>query len=247
MKRMSWRSGWQLAALLGGIALVAGCAPKAPPPRSAPPPPPPVAIVVPPRPTPPDNASPYLVLPAVDVSGQRASVNRGISPAQTVWNLRSAYNVAALNCRGADHAAIVPGYRAFLKSHAAALTRANKAIDGEFRARFGSDWMVPRERYMTEVYNHYALPPTMPAFCATMVALARDGRLIRSAELEGFAARSLPVIEAVFDSFYTRYEAYRMALADWSARYGAFAAPSQAEAMRPAESGPGRNVVPGLN
>ncbi|MBC2668261.1 hypothetical protein ACFOON_04660 [Novosphingobium piscinae] len=223
------------AATLVGLLLLAGCGPEAPPPAPLPPPPPPpVAVVIPPRPTPPNGASPNLVVPPVDAAGLRYSVNRNITPAQTVWNLRSAYNVAALNCRAADHAEIVPNYRAFLKAHDKGLAKANKTIDAEFKGKYGSGFVVPRERYMTEVYNHFALPPTMADFCTAVLAVSRDALLIKPAELEGFAQRSLPAIEVVFDDFFRRYDAYRTELAGWTTKYGATASAAAASTSGPA-------------
>lgn len=216
-----------LIAAFGSAALLAACGEKAPPaPLPPPPPPPPVVIVIPPRPTPPNGAGPGLIVPPADASGLRYSVNRNISPAQTVWNLRSAYNVAALNCHDPRHADILINYRTFLKTHAKGLTKANATVDAEFRGKYGARFIAPREKYMTEVYNHFALPPTMTDFCTAVMAVGRDGLLIKPAELEAFAARSLPNIEVVFDDFYRRYELYRIALADWQARYGTVSVPA---------------------
>ncbi|MBC2663701.1 hypothetical protein H7F50_18450 [Novosphingobium flavum] len=221
MIRSPAQTRWLIATATGATLLVAGCGEKAPPPRPLPPPPPPpVVVVIPPKPTPPNQASPDLTVPQTDATGLRVSVNRNITPAQTVWNLRSAYNVAALNCRAPEHAEIVPNYRAFLKAHDKGLAKANRTVDAEFKGKYGAGFIVPRERYMTEVYNHFALPPTMTEFCTAVLAVSRDGLTLKPAELEAFAQRSLPSIEVVFDDFYRRYDAYRTALADWNARYG---------------------------
>lgn len=218
------------AALAVGLA---SCAPKAPPPPP-PPPPPPIAVHIPPKPTPPDGASLAIYLPPADANGLRQSVNRNISPTQMLWNLRSAYNVAALNCSAPSHVAILPRYKAFLTSHVKALVAANKKVDAEFKGKYGARFIAPREQYMTAVYNHFALPPTLSNFCDAVMAVSKDGELIKSAELEAFAARSLPSIEVVFDDFYRRYEKYRVDLADWQARYGPPPAPTQV------------NFVPGM-
>lgn len=177
-------------------------------------------MVVPPKPYPPNGASPNLIVPPADANGLRASVNRNITPAQITWNLRSAYNVAALNCQAPKHADILVNYRAFLKAHAKTLTAANRKVDAEFRKEYGARFIAPREKYMTEVYNHFALPPTLPDFCDAVLAVSRDALPVKSKDLEAFSALSLPNIEVVFDDFYRRYEAYRIALADWEARYG---------------------------
>lgn len=177
---------------------------------------------------PPNGASDNIYLPPADTNGLRLSVNRNITTAQMVWNLRSAYNVAALNCTGPRHSDILPRYKAFLTTHAKALNFVNKKLDTEFKAKYGQKFIAPREAYITSVYNHYALPPTLSDFCDAVMAVTRDGVAIKSAELEAFAVRSLPSIEVVFDDFYRRYEVYRNDLAIWQAQYGALVnAPQQ--------------------
>lgn len=222
---------------LAGVALLAGCATQAPPPPAAPPPPKPIVVLIPPRPLPPDHAPLWLVVPPLGANGVRLSVNRDITPAQMVWNLRSAYNVAALNCLSGAHAEVLPNYRSFLKTHAKVLKKANLRVDAEFKAKYGTDFVRPRESFMTEVYNHFALPPTMPAFCDAVLSLSRAGLTVKPADLESFAQQQLPQVEIVFDRFYTRYEAYRSALADWNSHYApdvAIAGP----AVAPVASGP---------
>lgn len=198
-------------------AALAGCASPPPPP---PPPPPPKVVTVPARPIPPNGASANLNVPPLNASGLRESVNRNISPSQMVWNLRSAYNVAALNCTAPRHADLLPLYKTFLKAQAKGLDKANKTIDQEFKAKFGKSFVGPREQYMTAVYNHFALPPTLGDFCDATLAVARDAATVKPAEFEGFAVRSLPNIEIVFDAFYRRYDDYRTDLATWRAQWG---------------------------
>lgn len=228
------RQLWMAGTALAGFAGLAGCAPK---PAPAPPPPP-VVVVIPPQPMPPRGAAPSLQVPPRDAMGLRQTVNLNISAAQTLWNLRSAYNVAALNCMKPEHAQIVINYRAFLKSHLKGLNAANKAVDSEFKAKYGARFIPPREAYMTQVYNYFALPPTLPAFCDAALAMSNEAATVPTAELETFAARSLPNLERVFLDFYTSFDQYRADLAAWQARY----APHQlAPAPMPASAmtGPG--------
>jgi hypothetical protein len=234
VKRLKTRQS--LLASIGLIALtaLAACAPKAgPPPLIVPPP----VVVVPPQPMPPRGASPKLVPPPVNAFGVRQTVNVGITPAQTTWNLRSAYNVAALNCMQPEHAQILVNYRAFLKSHAKKLTAVNKEIDQEFKAKHGARFIPPREKYNTQVYNYFALPPTLPSFCDA--ALVMSNEAATSAELDAFAARSLPMIETVFVDFYRSYDQYRTDLAAWQAKY-MLSPPTQPMAMQlpPPSNGP---------
>ncbi len=175
---------------------------------------------------PPAGASDNLAIPPLDAGGLRQSVNRGISPTQMVWNLRSAFNVAALNCSDPKHAEILPRYKVFLKAYGKALTAMNRKVDAEFKARYGAKFTAPREAYMTSVYNHFALPPVMNEFCNAALAVTGDMAGVKPAELEAFALRSLPSIEVVYDDFYRRYENYRLDLAEWNAKYGPPPAPA---------------------
>ena len=205
--------------LLAGLLALSACGPEKP--IASAPPPPPAPVPIPVRPTPPDYAPASIVIPPLDSDGLFHSVNRNITPAQTSWNLRSAFNVAALNCNLPQHAEIVVNYRAFLRTHARALTAINRQVDAEFRAKYGGRFIPLRETYMTEVYNHFALPPTLRNFCDAVLAVSRDATTIKPADLDAFAARSLPNIEIVFDDFYRRYAKYRTDLAAWEAQYGA--------------------------
>lgn len=155
----------------------------------------------------------------MSATGVRQTVNAGISSAQTTWNLRSAYNVAALNCLDPKHAQIVVNYRAFLKTQLKPLAAANKAVDAEFKTKFGPRFIPPREAYMTQVYNYFALPPTLPSFCDAALAMSAEAATIKPADLDGFSARALPQIEAVFLQFYRSYEQYKDDLAGWQAKY----------------------------
>ena len=164
--------------------------------------------------------------PMRGADGLYPSVNRNISPSQIVWNLRSGFNVAALNCNRTDFPTITDGHRTFLRVHARGLTAANRAVDAEFRARYGARFVAPREKYMTEVYNHFALPMTVNDFCKAMMIVSNEAATVPPAQLQAFATRSLPNIEIVFDDFYKRYEQYRIDVAAWDARYGPRLAPA---------------------
>ena len=207
------------------MAMVAACAPKPPPP---PPPPPPAPVVyIPPRPLPPLGAAPGLVVPPLGIDGVRVTINTGITPAQTVWNLRSAYNVAALNCLAPEHADILVGYKQFLTAHKKALATANKTVDSEYKKRFGTAWIRPREAYMTQVYNYYAYPATVTKFCDAALIMARESMALKSADLPSFAQRNLAFLDTVFQQFFLAYEQYLADAAAWDAKYAptAVAAP----------------------
>ena len=205
-----------------GLAVLAACAdakPKKTAPLPPPPPPPAPVVYIPPRPTPPQGAATNVTIPLLNAAGLRQTVNAGITPNQTVWNFRSAYNVAALNCMKPEHAEILVGYKAFLKTHRLGLTRANAGVDTEFRKRHGAAYVRPREAYMTKVYNFYAFPPTVARFCDAALVMARESKTVKPLDLTAFSKRSLANLDLVFENFYRAYEQYRADTAAWDAKY----------------------------
>lgn len=218
----------RLAVTAIGLALLAGCA-APPPPKVAvtpPPPPPPPVQLVPPRPTPPGGATAMMSLPAAGLDGSRLTINSGLSAAQTTWNLRSALNVAALNCGNPRHAAILDNYRLFLSRFERPLRTTSGKILEEFRARHGrSQGQSQFDSYMTQVYNYFALPPALDRFCDAALLVSTDARQIPASELENFAVRALPQLEAVFQDFFRSYAEYEHSLASWTATYGPDAVP----------------------
>jgi hypothetical protein len=232
-----------LAAVLGA-ALLAGCGEKKPIAVVLPPPPIAPPVVIPPRPYPPIGAPANMAIPSLGPDGVRSTVNAHLSATQTLWNFRSAYNVAALNCLRPEHGEIVVGYRAFLKKHAKGLQAANRGVDSEFKAKHGASFIRPREAYMTQVYNYFANPVTLRAFCDASLAMSREAQLVAPAQLSTFSATELPKIEQVFEAFFRAYEQYRIDAANWDARYAPRptaaglpgAAPTAASGMVPAIS-----------
>jgi hypothetical protein len=85
-------------------------------------------------------------VPILNADGTRKTINSGISSPLTIWNFRSAYNVAALNCQKPQHADILIGYKKFLVAHKKGLASAAASADGEFKKRYGTGWIRPRDR-----------------------------------------------------------------------------------------------------
>ncbi|WP_051010007.1 hypothetical protein [Novosphingobium pentaromativorans] len=198
------------------IAVLSGC--STPPP---PPPPPPPVVVIPPKPTPPMGAPEHMTVPAADANGVRHTVNSGISTPQAVWNLRSAYNVAALNCVEAQYLPILEGYKRFLKVYAKPLNTANREIDRSFQTQHkGREAIKARESYQTQVYNFFSLPPVDANFCQAAMDLTTELETVDPSQFETYAYTGLAKMEAPFKSFFDSYEQYRADLAAWEARYG---------------------------
>ncbi|MCJ2185525.1 hypothetical protein [Novosphingobium beihaiensis] len=205
------------SAIVLTVAALSGCAPTPPPP---PPPPPPKVVVIPPMPVPPMGAPLEMTIPPIDANGNRHTVNSGISTSQAVWNLRSAYNVAALNCVEPEYAPILTGYKRFLDVYAKQLAAANKEIGASFRTQHrGRAAIVARESYQTQVYNFFALPPVDPDFCKAAMELTTELETVAPGQFDAYSFVGLAKMEKPFKSFFDSYEKYKADLAAWQARY----------------------------
>ncbi|MCB5426298.1 hypothetical protein H0274_13600 [Altererythrobacter sp. CC-YST694] len=209
-----------------GLAMLAACA--APPPPA--PPPPPVAVVVVPepepipmRPIPPGGAAADMTIPVLGVDGVRQTVNAHLDPLETVWNFRSALNVAALNCLDPQYQPILDNYKTLLTKQGKRLSKVNADLDKQYRKEFGAGAKATRAReaYMTQVYNYFALPPARQYFCDAALQVSQDALATPPADIDAFAQVSLPRIEAAFEQFFQEMEKYRIAVADWDNKYGA--------------------------
>lgn len=124
-------------------------------------------------------------------------INRGLSQAATVWHVRAALNVAALACRGADEGAIIARYNALLATHKGALATAQAGLSAEFRSG-GGDWQDRYDDTMTRLYNFFSQAQARDAFCAAAAGALAQAEALPVGALEGFAAATLPALDAPF-------------------------------------------------
>lgn len=145
--------------------------------------------------------------------------NRHLSGDEQVWHLRTALNVAALGCGGADAAAMAAGYNAFIATDAAVLAAAQTGIERDDRARDGAGWQAGEDGRMTRLYNFWAQPVAHAAFCAEARAVMAEVQTVAAVDLAGYAAGAVPRLEAPFQQFYAAWDAFRAAHAGWAARH----------------------------
>lgn len=215
------------AGALAVAALLAGCATRPASVSLAPPAAPPPA---PARPQPPAGASANQTIPPLGPDGSYRTLNSGISPAATIWHVRSALNVAALGCRGEGEAALIANYNALLASKKTLLKTAFAQTEAEAR-KGGGDWRDAHDREMTQVYNFFAQPPAKDGFCAIAATVAAEAASIPAQQFSAYAGPALARLEAPFTDFYRAYDRYRSDLAAWEAN--AAASPAMAAAPAP--------------
>lgn len=207
---------------------------------------PPVVAMPPLRPEPPFSASPFTEIPARDTAGIRQTINAGLNSTETLWNLRSAWNVAALNCLSSQYAPITDGYRAFLETNEGALAAANSNLDEQFRVNFGGNYKRTRDSHTTRLYNYFALPPARLYFCDAVLGTAQRYGAAPPADIDSFAAAELAQIEQAFDRFYGEFEQYQVDRVEWQnvygPEYGAVYAPLAPAPAPPAEAPIGGDI-----
>lgn len=213
--------GLAITILTAGTAVLAACATPAPPPPP-PPPPPPVVQAVPYRPLPPGGAYYVMNVPARGPDGRRLTVNSNLSDDQLVWNLRSAWNVAALNCLAPEYEPILEGYRTFLTRNVKALKAVNDRIEKSYtsRIRVRRDAMIARDGYTTQVYNFFAEPAVRSGFCRAALDMANRAALAPPTDPLTFARANFDGLLAPFDEFFDAYEDYQRASSAWDAQWG---------------------------
>jgi hypothetical protein len=164
-----------------------------------------------------------MPIPALGADGVRQTVDTGLDDNETIWNLRSVWNVAALNCLADEHKTILDGYTAFLKKNAKKLSEVNTALDKKYRAAAGSASAArrAREEHMTQVYNYFATPAAIPNMCNVALAVSNEWLQAPAGDLSAYAAATLPRFEAVYLDFFNAYDRYRAESGAWDAKYGA--------------------------
>lgn len=160
------------------IAAIAACSTRPKEVAIGPPPPEPAPV-------------PVYVTPPI------SPINRGLSPAATVWHMRVALNVAALACRGAQEAVIVQRYNAMLAKHKTTLAGAETTLEEQYRAT-GTGWQDRYDDAMTRLYNFFSQAQVREAFCTASAATLAEAERLAPGELQTFAAAVLPTLDAPF-------------------------------------------------
>jgi hypothetical protein len=188
-----------------------------------------VVEAVPYRPLPPGGAHYVMTMPSRGPDGQRITVNSNLNDDQLVWNLRSAWNVAALNCLAPEYEPILTGYRAFLSKNVRGLKAVNDRIEKTYTARHKvrRDAMVARDGYTTQVYNFFAEPAARAGFCRAALDMANRAAAGPATDPLTFARANFAGLLQPFEQFFDEYEAYQRASAEWDAKWGTLYGASQ--------------------
>ncbi len=128
------------------------------------------------------------VLAEEDPEGELAP---GLRDSDAIWQVRSALNVAALNCRKQAHAAITSNYNLMLKRQRAVLAAAYAAEQEVFRRDFGKRWQSAHDAHATRTYNLFAQQSLRPRFCDLATRISSRASSVEETAFPAFAMISL--------------------------------------------------------
>jgi hypothetical protein len=185
-------------------------------------------------------------IPARGPDGRRVTVNSDLSDDQLVWNLRSAWNVAALNCLSAEYDPILAGYRTFLTRNVRALKAVNDRLEQSYTSRYRvrRDAIVARDGYTTRVYNFFAEPAARAGFCRATLDMANRAAAAPPADPLSFARANFSGLLQPFEQFFDEYEVYQRVSAEWDAKWGAQYGASQPGWVAVQQARAGRVTAP---
>ncbi len=123
---------------------------------------------------------------------------RATTPAETeanlIWSMRSALNIAALQCQFSPFLATVATYNDFLKAHSEELARAVVTLQGHFRRYDGAKGQTTFDQYVTATYQSYSTLDAQYSFCEQAGLTGRETLTIRKGELGPVAQRNYNVL-----------------------------------------------------
>jgi hypothetical protein len=139
-------------------------------------------------------ATPKVAAPSRVADRPVASINRGLTPAETLWHLRAGLNVAAISCRGSR--TVAPAYNRMLGQHRAALAIAASSEQARFGA--GAANVKQNDRHQTQLYNFFAGPRGQAGLCRSAASVLARINAMNGAQLNQAAPRALAEVEAPF-------------------------------------------------
>lgn len=141
-------------------------------------------------------ARPVAPPPPAAVS-QLSAIHQNLAPMESLWHLRSGFNVAALACQNRYGRVIVDDYNRFQADHKALLKAAYAQRSATFQAE-GGKWQAAYDTHMTRLYNWFAMPTAQPDFCIIAARLLKDANQWPAEGLERRAVAALAELDVPF-------------------------------------------------
>lgn len=125
-----------------------------------------------------------LPLPGATTAEYRAAL---------IWNLRSALNVAALQCQFAPELNTLDNYNDMLTHHKAELKTSFDTLEGYFKrtSKTAKEAQMALDTYGTKTYSSFSTVGAQLSFCQAAGYIGRDTLFVRKGALLGVAQRRM--------------------------------------------------------
>ena len=134
---------------------------------------------------------------AADIGGPpMRSMTESEAAAHAVWSLRSALNVAALQCQFSPFLATVRTYNDLLKQHDKEFSGAYKAMEKHFLRHDGSIGRRNFDSFTTRLYNSFSALDAQIGFCEASGTVGRAALAVRPGDIQRFAGDAVRRVRA---------------------------------------------------
>jgi hypothetical protein len=116
--------------------------------------------------------------------------------AHAVWSLRSALNVAALQCQFSPFLATVRNYNDLLKQHDSEFANAYKALETHFRRHDGAAGRRTFDSFTTRMYNSFSALDAQISFCGEAGRIGREALAVPHGDVRNFAIAAVQRLRA---------------------------------------------------
>jgi hypothetical protein len=118
--------------------------------------------------------------------------------AESVWKLRAALNVAALQCQFDPNLNTVANYNEINKLHKAEIDDSRSRMESRYRRLYGRGGLGAFDRYNTKLWNGFSSVNYQVPFCNKAAEVGKEALNTPVGSLTILANNKLPEIEAVF-------------------------------------------------
>jgi hypothetical protein len=118
--------------------------------------------------------------------------------AESVWKLRAALNVAALQCQFDPNLKTVANYNDINKLHKAEIDDSRSRMESRYRRLYGRGGLGAFDRYNTKLWNGFSSVNHQVPFCNKASEVGKEAIVTPAGGLTVLANNKLPEIEAMF-------------------------------------------------
>jgi hypothetical protein len=139
-----------------------------------------------------------LISPVLTQAGKAPAMTSEEKLAESLWKMRAALNVGALQCQFDPALKTVANFNEIAKLHKSELDRSRSTMEGRYRKLYGKGGLGAFDKYNTKIWNGFSSVTAQVPFCNKVSEVGAAAIATPSGELSVLANAKLPEILAVF-------------------------------------------------